>query len=350
MVLALHVHGDKVTNIEVVFDETFREVPAPVKMGVPLFYKKLPGTGGDDSQIRSSAIVRFMADPDDGFAPMEWQYGGNRGPAPPVVLARRDKQPFSAHDWDVINEYISEWLEEACEADENRNAVNDRYLSPGALQAYVRTHREDNQAALLSLRFPLGSTVVPQGLSATELNGQEGTVEQYGRDRVGVRFPGLPERGVTALKPERLTLVQEAVLCQDAERAAKQQDTGDEKESQARREARKAEVERREMLQIAERFVECLYRDTFPEMDDLHLFGVGGHYTARAQEVLAVWQGAAKAGDISAQDLADALAKNTMRQLFEATCRRLADSRTWNSTYAKLVLEANFAACEFDSV
>lgn len=46
---------------------------------------------GDDSDIRSNVIVRFMADTSDGLAPAEWQYGGRQGPAPPVVLARKDQ-------------------------------------------------------------------------------------------------------------------------------------------------------------------------------------------------------------------------------------------------------------------
>lgn len=32
-----------------------------------------------------------MADTSDGLAPAEWQYGGRQGPAPPVVLARKDQ-------------------------------------------------------------------------------------------------------------------------------------------------------------------------------------------------------------------------------------------------------------------
>lgn len=64
-------------------------------------FQAQPGTGGDDSHIRSSAIVRFMADT-DGLAPMEWQYGGDRGPAPPVVLARKDRLPLSSQDFHLI--------------------------------------------------------------------------------------------------------------------------------------------------------------------------------------------------------------------------------------------------------
>ena len=36
-------------------------VPVPEKLGVTILYKIQSGTGGDDSEIRSNAIVRFMA-------------------------------------------------------------------------------------------------------------------------------------------------------------------------------------------------------------------------------------------------------------------------------------------------
>jgi len=203
MVLGVRVHGDTVQDHEVKLDTLFREVPVPVKLGLPLLYKKLPGTGGDDSSIRSNIIVRFMADPDDGFAPGDWQYGGRLGPAPPVVLARRDKLPFSRHDWDLLNDYMSDWLEELMEAEEERAGVSERMLTPVALRDYLRDHRDSHPSALLPLQFPLGSVVVPSGLSSAELNGQEGEVAQFSRDRVGVRFP---DRGVVALRPERLGL------------------------------------------------------------------------------------------------------------------------------------------------
>merc|ERR1712014_13535 len=43
---------------------------------------------------------------------------------------------------------------------------------------------------------------------------------------------------------------------------------------------------KKEFLQIASRFMECLHQDTFPEMDDLHLFGIGGEYRPRSPPVL----------------------------------------------------------------
>lgn len=342
MVPGVRVHGDKVVDQEVALDDLFREVPIPAKLGVPLVYKKMPGTGGDDSRIRNNVIVRFMGDPDDGIAPDEWQYGGNKGPAPPVVLARRDKLPFSRHDWDLVIDYINEWTEEMIEAEDEHAAVSQRLMSPAALQAYVRTHRDSHPAAFLPLQFPLGSTVVPSGLSAAELNDREGEVAQYGRDRVGVRFA---ERGMVALRPERLRLVREPP--QLVEPVAKRQDTGDAKQ---KRDNRAKELQQQEALQIAQRFCECLIEDTFPEMGDEHLFGLGCNYRSRAQEVLAVWQGAVKDETLTPQALAQALVDGSMKELFEKTCRNLASSRNPNATYAMELIKNKFAALEWDTL
>mmetsp|Transcript_32632 Transcript_32632/g.91654 ORF Transcript_32632/g.91654 Transcript_32632/m.91654 type:complete len:343 (-) Transcript_32632:141-1169(-) len=342
MLLGVRVHGDTVTNAEVALDSLFRAVPVPGTLGVPILYKKLPGTGGDDSHIRSNTIVRFMVDPDDGFAPPEWQYGGNMGPAPPVVLVRRDKLPFSKQDWDLMMDYMSEWLDEASEAEENRSEVHRRYMSPAAFRRRVRAKSEIWPTGFLSLQFPVGSTVVPSGLAAAELNGKEGAVVQYSRDRVGVRFQ---DRDVTALKPERLAVVREA-----ADPPAAKHQRVDDAEARQQRRARAADIQRQESVAIARRFIECLYEDTFPEMGDLHLFGIGGEYTARAQEVLAVWQGAVKNGDVTEDSLAEALLKDAVKPFFEETCRKLAETRQPNASYAMMLIKANFAALEWEAL
>ena len=126
MVLGVRVHGVTIKDVDVHIDQCFREVLVANRLGIPLLIKALPGTGGDDSHIRSSIIVRVLVDPDDGWAPMEWQYGGRRGPAPPVVLVRRDTVPFSAHDFGVMLAYMTEWLEEATESTESRAQVNEK--------------------------------------------------------------------------------------------------------------------------------------------------------------------------------------------------------------------------------
>ena len=339
MVLGVRVHGDTVKDVEVTLDDSFRAVPVPALCGVPVLWKKMSGTGGDDSNIRSNIIVRFMVDPDDGFAPDHWQYGGGMGPAPPVVLARKDRLPFSTQEWEVLTEYMSTWTEELMEAEDDRQAVNDNFLTPSSFSAHVQQNRENAPTAFLSLAFPLRSTVVSSGLSIEALNGVEGEVVKFSRDRVGVRFPDRDEP--VALKPERLTLVREAPA---VEPAPKRQDSAAEKEARAKHLAEK------DALEIATRFVDCLQKDEFPEMGDLHLFGVGCEYRTRATEVLAVWQGTVKNGDLVAEELAQALIAGNVRTMFEKLAHKLAASRTPNSTYAKQLIEANFAATEWDDL
>lgn len=340
MVPGVRVHGSTAKDVEVKLDDNFRAVPVPARLGIPVLCKRQSGTGGDDSNIKSNAIVRFMGDPDDGMAPDEWQYGGNRGPAPPVVLARKDGLPFSTHDWTVLNEYMSYWMEETGEAEDDRREISDRIMDPLAFQRFVRESREEQPLGFLSLQFPCGCTVVPEGLSTEELNGKEGEVVQFSRDRVGVRFP---DRAVTALRPQQLRLLREAPACEEP--ASKRQ-----AKSEPEKQARQRHLEQQEALQISRRFVECLYEDTFPEMGDLHLFGVGCAYSQRATEVLAVWQGLVKHQDFTADQVAEALTKGNLRERFMELTHQLADSKTPNSTYAKKLIEAKFAATEWDEL
>lgn len=338
MVLGVRVHGDTVTDVDVKLEpSSFRAVPVPQRLGIPLMYKMMPGTGGDDRHIRSSIIVRVMADPDDGFAPMEWQYGGARGPAPPVVLARKDGLPFSEHDWGVMEAYIGEWLEAQGEAEEDRAAVHSTWLQPEAFKRYVLA-QTSAPLSFLCLRFPLGATVVPQGLQAEEYNGREGTVVQYSRDRVGVKFG---EKAPMALRPEKFTLTRPPPEPEAESPAAQDPQT---------KKARTQELERQEALVIASRFVECLVQDTFPEMGDLHLFGIGGKYQARATEVLAVWQGAVKNLDLTAEQVAEALLKGEVQSFFEKLAHRLAESSAPNATYARDLIAARFAGLEWDEL
>ena len=337
MVPGVRVHGPTVQNVEVKLDETFRSVPVPEKLGVTILYKIQSGTGGDDSGIRSNAIVRFMADTSDGLAPQEWQYGGTRGPAPPVVLARKDQVPFSSHDFDMICDYISHWMEQAGESEGHFTEVTNRILEPGAFQEYVRQNLEEHPLAFLSLQFPRESIVEAHGLSKAELNGLQGRVRQYTRDRVGVC---LPDRDVTAIRPERLRLIHDAPLDEPSAKRHMGEQTRE----------RKLELERQEALQISKRFVECLHEDTFPEMGDLHLFGVGCEYKARATEVLAVWQGLVKHMHFTAEKVAEALLEGNMEERFKEWTKDLASSSTPNSTYAKKLMDANFAATEWDEL
>ena len=108
---------------------------------------------------------------------------------------------------------------------------------------------------------------------------------QFSRERVGVSFTQLPQRGPIAIKPERLSIVGQAPLV--AEPASKRPAT-DEKRKQ-----REAQLFTEDAEAIAQRFLGCMTEDEFPHhLDDLHLFGLGTSYQIRATEVLGVWQGA----------------------------------------------------------
>lgn len=324
------MHGPDVVDCEVRLDESFRSVPIPEKLGIPVVYKLQSGTGGDDSGIRSNVIVRFMSETSDGMAADEWQY---RLPAPPVVVARKDQVPFSKDDFQAICEYRDLWMEEARE-DEHFTAATDRILEPLAFQSFLREHVEDFPRAFLSLRYPKGSLVVAEGLQNAELNGQKGTVSQYSRDRVGVSFGSK----LVALRPDRLRILEEVEPARKRHMGVKQT------------EERRRELERQEALAISKRFHECMFEDTFPEMGDLHLFGLGGEYKARATDVLAVWQGLVKNMHWDAEKIAAALMAGNMKERFEGWTKELAESRTPNSTYAKNLIEARFAATEWDEL
>ena len=46
MVLGVRVHGPDVVNAEVKLDETFRPVPIPAKLGIPVLFKELSSRNG----------------------------------------------------------------------------------------------------------------------------------------------------------------------------------------------------------------------------------------------------------------------------------------------------------------
>ncbi len=48
MVLGVRVHGPGVVDADVKLDETFRAVPVPEKLGIPVLYRVQSGTGGEE--------------------------------------------------------------------------------------------------------------------------------------------------------------------------------------------------------------------------------------------------------------------------------------------------------------
>lgn len=207
---------------------------------------------------------------------------------------------------------MDHWMEEAREDEDHFTEATNKILEPKAFQRFVR-EQEDFPLGFLSLQFPKHSLVEAQGLTnRPELNGKQGTVTQYSRDRVGIQWSS--EAPVMALRPERLRLLQEP---KEESHAKRHQGT-------KQTEERRRDLERQEALQISKRFHECLFEDTFPEMGDLYLFGVGCDYKARATEVLAVWQGLVKHLDFGAEQIAEALIEGNMQERFKDRKRDLA--------------------------
>ena len=339
MTFGVRVHGATVTDVAVSSKGFWQTVPVSVLCGVSILWKKMSGTGGSVAHIKNNIIVRFMVEPEDALAPAHWQYGGGMGPAPPVVLIRKDGLPFSRQDWNALYTYINTWMDKCMGTEENKHSVNTSFLTLSNFTEYVKQNREAWPAAFLSLMFPLRCIVAPSGLSTEMLNGVEGEVMQFSRNRVGVRFINYSEP--VALKPERLTLVREAPSIEIPRQRVI---------DMAEKDARTKLLAERDALVIAKRFIDCLHADTFPEMGDLHLFGVGCEYAQRATEVLAVWQGSLKHGNLEAEVLAQALMTDNVRAMFEELAYKLANSRTPNSTYAKQLITANFSATEWDTL
>ncbi|KAI3631776.1 hypothetical protein MIR68_010249 [Amoeboaphelidium protococcarum] len=103
VVKGIRINGSKITPEDVVFDSSFAEtVPIAHAVNIPLYVKKLPGPGRNDSQC---LIVRLMSEPRVGLAPPRWQYGVFNGPAPPVLVARSDGIAFEVDYWCVMNEF-----------------------------------------------------------------------------------------------------------------------------------------------------------------------------------------------------------------------------------------------------
>ena len=85
-------------------------------------------------------------------------------------------------------------------------------------------------------------------------------------------------------------------------------------------------------------------------IDDLHLFGLGTSYQIRATEVLGVWQGAVQCGDVTEEALIDALCAKQVQNYFKNVCYKFVDSKQPNSSYAQKLIDAKFAAVEWEDL
>ena len=114
------------------------------------------------------------------LAPMDWQYGGALGPAPPVVAARSDGIPFAKDGWAKLDEFICDELGER------------PHIS---LRRPFSFRNLPDLSKSLGVRVPGGLFVMPSGLTAAvELNGTLGAVTgRYVRE-VGVLASGSRSR------------------------------------------------------------------------------------------------------------------------------------------------------------
>ena len=74
------------------------ECPIALAAGIHIFVKR-------QKVNKAFIIVRMMSELNTALAPMSWQYGGINGPAPPVLVARKDGIPFSCDDYWILDEF-----------------------------------------------------------------------------------------------------------------------------------------------------------------------------------------------------------------------------------------------------
>ncbi len=186
--------GGRVTDWDVTMGDGFVPCPVAEALGIPLVVRRERGTG-EECFIQLAS--RFMSNPYSvlHLAPMDWQYGGALGPAPPVVAARRDGIPFTKAGWAELDEFICEM---------NRGWVGEGPRT--SLRRPFSFRDLPDLSRSLSVRVPEGLFVMPSGLTAAvELNGTLGAVTgRYVNGRVGVRFP--KPHGVEFVRPEFLVL------------------------------------------------------------------------------------------------------------------------------------------------
>ena len=190
MVRGIRIVGDRVTDCDVTLDGDCVPCPVAEALEIPLVVKRERGPG-EECFIQLAS--RFMSNPYSvlHLAPMDWQYGGALGPAPPVVAARTDGIPFTKAGWAELDKFICNELGEG---------------PFGSLRRPFSFRDLPDLSRFLGVRFPEGVFVMPLGFTClVELNGILGAVTgRYENGRVGVSFP--EPHGVKAVRPENLFL------------------------------------------------------------------------------------------------------------------------------------------------
>lgn len=88
----------------------------------------------------------MMSEPQDGVAPLDWQYGGQFEPAPSVLVARNDSIQFNIKDWEILDDFEMAMLD-----DGPRNVRKNDFIN------FVKTGYEDKHCNIvLEVLFPKG--------------------------------------------------------------------------------------------------------------------------------------------------------------------------------------------------
>ncbi len=160
--------------------------PVAHDAGVPVAVKRLlhePPV----SPIAFHRIVRFMSDPDVGLAPMDWQYGGALGPAPPVWVGRSDGVEFHKEDYDAIDEFEDDML------DDGPRRVTPADWRTFARRYFDRVCADQDMSSMpivvLESVFPTGCQVKVHGLGRVPDGTMGRAIGVYKTGGIGMVFP-----------------------------------------------------------------------------------------------------------------------------------------------------------------
>jgi len=342
-VLGVQIHGEVVSNCDVILDNAFKALPIPKLLGVPVLCKRLPVVSGHGGH--SEAMACLTLEPNGGEA-------SGKHISQPVQLAREDKLPFSTEDCTVLNGYIRQWVEMAAELKEMSEEgveIAARLLTPErfykfATRSSVPPSGAASSTVFLSLRFPLGCVVEASGLSKAELNGVEGTVVQYARDRVGVKY----STGTCAVRPERLTVLRAAQEDDGSEDESAASSVDDDDVGLAKQSDETADVADKEIVkvspsdgghmdavgptntvskqgqQLAHSFVESVMHDVLPLDEERAFWGfarIGEDQAGLNEVLLNAWTGLLRYELLTEEVLAKALVHGRVKLFFESKCR-----------------------------
>lgn len=180
MVAGVRVVGADITDAEVYPDNTFTPCPLASALGVPLVVKREAAIGEQHEFYR---ISRFMTDPQDGIADLEWAYGGMCGPAPPIIVARTDGTPFCCCDFIALEDFLKSFFDD----DDYPRRLN--AATRLDFVQFLKEICEPSSPAFLEIRFPKDSLVQAHDLQTHQLNGEIGVViGEYKAGRIGVLF------------------------------------------------------------------------------------------------------------------------------------------------------------------